>query len=718
MTEDTTGARDWFGAAAPGLYLAVSILFFGRGVMHNFTATHVALGSDPSIFVWCLAWWPHAIANHLNPFFSSAIWVPSGFNVVWSTSVPLQSIVAWPITWAWGPVASFNTFCLLLPPLSAWTAFVLCRHIVRQPWIALLGGYIYGFSPYVLGAQSVGHLHLTAALFVPLFACLVIGCFGGGITRARFITLMTLLFVLQFLSALEIFATVCFCGALALAVAAAVLPDQARPTLYWLCPPIALSLAIALILVSPFLYQVFSSGGAPGRLWHGIAFSTDLANTVVPPSLVFLGGVTPLGRASDAFLNGTNENGAGYVGLPLILIAVLFARAYWREPRGKLLIILAAAFYLLSLGPRLHVAGLTLFGLPWKLFEHVPLLNNAMPVRFSMYLFLSLALMTAIWLDSVPLGRRTKIALAIGTIIFLLPNASTGYWTSPRITPPFFSAGLYPHYLAKDEVVMPIPFGGRGDCMLWQAASDMYFRMAGGYTVPVPPEYSTWPIMDSFVYGTALPEAASQLQAFMANHFVTAIIFDDNTRDKSVWLSVVQDLGLRPVEVGGVSLYRISAASLDKYRGLTGAAMETRADAARFDALISAANQYVTQARDLQALSPLQAERLNLLPEDWVPDGDAGIPTRNGLWLGPWGANGVIIGIVGSYASLKGVIEKYRADALHIYYPYPHELEAHPKGNLFMRKLIMVFGAAGLARASAKANAQAAAALSRAPATP
>ena len=132
--------------------------------------------------------------------------------------------------------------------------------------------------------------------------------------------------------------------------------------------------------------------------------------------------------------------------------------------------------------------------------------------------------------------------------------------------------------------------------------------------------------------------------------------------------------------------------------------METRADAARFDALLSAANQYVIQRRDIKVLSPLQAERLKLLPEDWVRSDDIGISTRNGLWLGPWGARDIGMGIVGSYQSLTAVIEKYRADALHIYYPYPRQLETHPKENLLMRKLVMVFDAAGLASAARKVN--------------
>jgi hypothetical protein len=703
-TQDTARSRDGFGAAALILYLVLSIVIFARGVIHDFAATHIAIGSDPSIFMWCLVWWPYAIANHLNPFFTDKIWVPSGFNVAWSTSIPLQSILTWPLTRAWGPVAAFNVLCLLLPALSAWTAFILCRYIVRQPWISILSGYIYGFSPYILGEQIFGHLHLTAALFVPLFAYLVLVHLDDRITRSRFIALMTLLFVLQFLSALEIFATVCFCGAIALAIAALVVPVQARMRIYRLGPSIALSLTIALALLSPYLYYLFSNGASRARIWHGVAFSADLANTLIPPSILFIGGITRLGNVSDGFLNGTIENGAGHIGIPLILIAIMFARAHWREPRGKLLVILSATLYLLCLGPRLHVAGLTLFGLPWKLFEHLPLLNNALPVRFSMYLFLSLAVMTAIWLSAVSLGRATKVAIGIGTIVFMSPNASAGYWTSALSTPLFFSSGLYSHHLARDEVIIPIPFGGKGECMLWQATADMYFRMAGGWTVPMPPEYASWPTMDSFAYGTTLPDAGDQLKAFMANHYATAIILSDNDKDRRLWLSILQDLDVRPIAVGGVSLYKVPANSLEKYRGLTGTAMETRADAARFDALLSAANQYVTQRRDIKVLSPLEAERLKLLPEAWVRSDDIDIATRNGLWLGPWGAKDIGVGIVGSYRSLAGVIEKYRTDALHIYYPYPRELEAHPKENLLMRKLVMVFDTAGLARAARKAD--------------
>jgi hypothetical protein len=74
----------------------------------------------------------------------------------------------------------------------------------------------------------------------------------------------------------------------------------------------------------------------------------------------------------------------------------------------------------------------------------------------------------------------------------------------------------------------------------------------------------------------------------------------------------------------------------------------------------------------------------------------------NALWIGPWKDNGVSIGITGSYAALRPLIERYRGEATRIYFPFPTELRDHaiaPEGSYV---LMMMFDRAGLARAAAK----------------
>ena len=85
---------------------------------------------------------------------------------------------------------------------------------------------------------------------------------------------------------------------------------------------------------------------------------------------------------------------------------------------------------------------------------------------------------------------------------------------------------------------------------------------------------------------------------------------------------------------------------------------------------------------------------------------DNDIYTRNGLILGPWKNNQVQVGVVGSYEALKPLIADYRADAAGVYFPFPHPLQEPPTGNTFMRKLVLVFDRAGLARASQRASSE------------
>ena len=64
-----------------------------------------------------LVWWPYAIAHHLNPFVTQLIFAPVGFNLTWSTSIPLLSLLALPLTSTMGPIAAFNLLCVVFPAL-------------------------------------------------------------------------------------------------------------------------------------------------------------------------------------------------------------------------------------------------------------------------------------------------------------------------------------------------------------------------------------------------------------------------------------------------------------------------------------------------------------------------------------------------------------------------------------------------------------------------
>ena len=77
------------------------------------------------------------------------------------------------------------------------------------------------------------------------------------------------------------------------------------------------------------------------------------------------------------------------------------------------------------------------------------------------------------------------------------------------------------------KLLLVLPFGLYGEGMLWQAATDMYFRTVGryvGWVPPIPEEHSGWPIMSGFYRIAGVPQADDQLKAYMANHDVSAVI--------------------------------------------------------------------------------------------------------------------------------------------------------------------------------------------------
>jgi hypothetical protein len=689
--------RDRFGLAALAIYLTLSLIIFGRGLARNPNGSYVGLTADPSVYMWFLVWWPYAIAHRLNPFVTNLLWAPGGFNLTWTTGIPLAGIVAAPITACFGPVVAYNLLCLIAPALAAWTAFMLCRRIASRFWPALVGGCIFGFSAYTL-AEIRAHLLLILIFPVPLAVILVLRRLEAEIRTATFVPLMALLLAASFLLSIEMFATMTFFGAIALALAAVLGPDENRRRIYALLPQLAISYLIVLAFASPYLYYFFQPGFPRSPVNSPAAYSADLLNFIVPTPANALGTLGALPSISHRFAGAVVETGACF-GLPLLAIAVIFVRAHWTEIRVRLLFWFTVIAMLASLGPRVHVASIELFGLPWKVIQHLPLINNALPGRFPMYAFLALAIVAALWLASDAPPRSAKLTGVAALAIFLLPNLSSRFWIAPVDLPAFFTDGDFRRYLAPGETVVILPYGAGGPSMLWQAQSAMYFRMAGGWTSIMPREFESWPIVNAFLYRSYIPGFTDQLMAFFAHHNVSTIIIGD--RERQLWEPLMAPLHPTPIETGGIALYHFAPADLAHWRQVTALEMERRCDAARFDALLIAARKYLAGGGDLDRLSPRRAESMGLLPAHST--NEAAVRTSNGLYLGALDGGLVGVGVVGSIDALRPVIAKYRGDAVRIYFPYPREFTDPPRGDTFMRQLVMAFNRDGLARASTKA---------------
>ncbi|HEY2525026.1 MAG TPA: hypothetical protein VGI29_08200 [Candidatus Binataceae bacterium] len=689
------------------IYLGLSAALFLRPALPHFGTIYLGRGIDQSFFIWCLVWWPYAIAHHLNPLITRLIFAPTGFNLTWSTSIPLLSLIAFPLTATVGPITAFNLLCVACPALSAWTAFVLCRSVTRRFGPSLLGGYIFGFSSYMLAQTYGGHLNLLAAFLLPLAVYLVLARLRGNIGKRRFTLGLLMLGTAQFLIAAEVAATMALFGALAL-VAAWVLGDgDLRGLIAGLAAPIFFACLGMAILMSPYLWYMFA-GFRPLPIYSTSWHSTDLLNFVIPTPTVALGGAVGLfRRVSSDFTSNVSEQ-AGYVGVPLLAIAIWFVLERWRTFEaglfGATIAIVAAA----AMGPRLHVAGNSYFKLPWSLLHRAPFIDQALPLRFNVYLFLTLALLAAVWL-SAPRHSLATRAIA-GTLVFvsLFPNPSAQVWAetgSVAPAPPFFTSGTYRRYLAPGEIVATLPYAwGEADaCMMWQALSGMYFRLAGGYSALSPPSYQRWPIVRSANQLATIPDPAVQWKAFAANHEVTAVLMGNNPMPPAFPSvePIVAALGQPAVAAGGITLYRVPPAMLAPYRGVDWLRMERLVDSQRFGALLIAAQRYIASGADPARLDPASATRVGYLPAAWLPLRNRATDYR--LYMRTESDGLVTVGLLGSRDALRPLVDRYGPYARRVSFAgraRPDESESAPAVSTYYYPLLMSFDRTGLERAA------------------
>ena len=678
-------AFDLRSLSAFTIYLALSLLFFGRALLGHFSAYHIGAGPDPGWAIWCLVWWPHAIVNGLNLFVTHAIWAPSGFNLTWQTSIPLASAVASPLSATLGPVAAFNILCLLSTPLDAWCAFIFCRYLSRSYWASLLGGYIFGFSAFFLGHQIFGDLVFLVVFSVPLAVYFATRLIAREMTERRCAVVLTALLVMQFLLSLEIVATMTICAAISLLLGWSFAKSDLRQRLITLLKPIAYSYGLSMIIVSPYLYYFFASGFTREPLWSS-SLSADLLNFFIPTRTNELGRF-PFFEAASLRFGSIAESGA-YLSLPLLMIVVLYARRHWREPLGRLLVDFLIIVSIFSLGPVLHIAGREIPSyLPWQFFERLPIVNDILVVRFSMYAFFDLAIIASLWFASTDTSQSFRLGFAALVVFFTLPNLSGVFWATTVDTPLFFRSNAYSHYLSKGETALILPYGDNGNDMLWQAQTDMYFSMPQGMAAPVfrMNERGRWPIVNAFFEDSYVPDSSEQLKAFLAAHHVDSVIVaDDEIR---AWHPLLSTLGVPPIRVGGISLYRLSQKEMHDWERES-LEMSTRFEIERLYTLVAVGEKYLSNGGDLRSLNVVKARDFNLIPQNSLFGPKVRFSSnlaRNpqlitdprfayGVWLSSWSGDRVAVGEYVWYP--KPLIAKLRGVASEIYFPFPNRLSS------------------------------------------
>jgi len=388
-------ARPWrsLGLASLG-YLLLSFYYCSSlwtAQPRHGTVTPIFYGDAP-FFIWSLEWMVHAISHGLNPFWSGALFPPTGVNLLTNTGVPLIGFVLAPLTWLLGPVLSMNVALTLSPVLSALAMFVLLRRLVAWSPAAFIGGLFYGFCPFIMGSLLFGQLHQTMLVFPPLILILLdeillrergrpvrLGILLGLCIAGQFLIGTEILLMMSVVSAVVLILLILF-AAFARELSAA----RIRRAVISLGTAAGTAL---LLLAYPLWFALAGPAHLGGPIWPrnvslgGLASLTQLVFEPKP--------LEPVGLSFS------------FIGFGVIVVTLLGLLLWRRDRRLWFFGLVVMVAIILSLGEKIDVWT------PWKLVAGLPLLENIYPQRFVLFAVLALAVILGLVVD------HAKGALAV-----------------------------------------------------------------------------------------------------------------------------------------------------------------------------------------------------------------------------------------------------------------------------------------------------------------
>jgi hypothetical protein len=575
--------------AALLLYCLLAALAFAPVVPWSSSQIFGCACYDTPQQIWFMSWVPHLLTSGGNPFYTTYINAPAGANMMVNTSMMFLSAILAPITFLLGPVASLNVGMRLALVASGMAAFgVLRKWHVRWP-IAFVGGLMYAFSPYMIG-QANGHLQMAFVAVPPLWLFGWERLLSRRWSARRAGLYLGLLAVVQFFIAVDVLASLLVMTASGLALLAVVYRQQAMRRWDDILRAVAYAAVVAVpLLAVPAYYLLAGPGALPGpqqpvTILDGLR--ADALSVVVPTALQRFGPASWIGLGSGFGGGNLSENGE-YLGIPLVLL--LLALVVWQR-RSRIVVGMAGAgavAFVLSLGPRLMFDGHnTMVPLPFEVLSHLPLLRDQIPFRYSLYIQLAASMLLAVGVDAgmtevrrrYPMGRRWWAGAAAAGVICLVALVPLWpvlpYRSENTAVPSFFTGDGAQHIPAGSNVLTyPYPAFPYDQAMLWQATTNLRFRLVGGYIYTatptggtlIPPTLSPatvqavlsdamWGSGDKGLpSGTSLSSVATDLRTFLHRYSVSAVIVDEfGAYPDTVSQVVTVATGHEPQQVGGV----------------------------------------------------------------------------------------------------------------------------------------------------------------------
>jgi hypothetical protein len=527
---------------------------------------------DPEQSIWFVRWIPYVIAHGTDPLFTGQLNAPDGANLMWNTSTPLLSLVATPITLLGGPILAYNVLMMAAIVLSAWCARLALQRYARGIVGPIVGGAVYGFSPYVVSHAAL-HLNLATAWALPLILILLDEILVQRGRRPWVLgVILGLVAVFQLLTSEELLAISAVAAVALIVVLAICRPAEVRAGFRRLMPASAAAAATALVVGGwPLAMQFMGPQRIAGSVQDAARFSTDFLNLALPTKYQLVAPVAAT-TISDHF-SGLFHEANAYVGLPLLVLLAALTARHWDDMRVRVAALTGSVMFVLSLGPYLHVGGeSTGWPLPWLPFTHVPLLENVVPSRMTVFMWLAISVVVAVAIDEALRLQWRRAGPRLATIAVALVVAMPAPLTSSTAEVPTFFVRWDQEGMRPDATVMIAPFftdGAGADPMVWAAIAGDEVRMAEAYarvpgpngtTSNGPPATQLSTIMETIQDGGSTIVARGDVRARVVQDLKVKAITDvivGPTSHRAEMVAFFADLfGQPPDVVDGVEIWR------------------------------------------------------------------------------------------------------------------------------------------------------------------
>lgn len=440
------------------------------------TASHLTTGIPGDGFdgwqnYWNLWWVKQALlVEATNPYFTDYLYAPTGVSLLFHTLNIFNGLWTLPLQLNFGLAVAYNSVVFLSFVLAGYGGYLLSLYSLNRldvapgPAIhpaAFVGGLVFTMSPFHL-AHLLGHMQVFSLIWPPFYVLWLgrtLGLFetsAGKPHRKQAINLFLGSLFLILATLVDWYHTLYLLIFTALTLGWNI--GRTWPHLKLAGQSVIQVAVIGLLfivimspLLGPMMQQANQRPDLETGLEQNIALSADLLAFVTPSEMHPLWGEWAT-TIANTFTSTTSERliFAGFG--PLILAGFIILTA-WSQSVVKFWSFITGSFFVLALGPYLHIAGqiVTLGGwplpLPYLLLYHtVPFIGLTRSLsRYDLMVMLGLGVLVALALGKLtnrlqnrPSWQVWLIAGVLPTILICLEFLPIPYPISKIDTPQFF----------------------------------------------------------------------------------------------------------------------------------------------------------------------------------------------------------------------------------------------------------------------------------------